>query len=255
MTATTPSETNGAREEFSERRVVVTGANSGIGASLVTKLADRGAVVFGLDIRLGTGDSRVTYIQTDVTDEKSMKQAFTEVHSAVGGIDVLCNNAGIGSTANPLNCSAAEWDRVFAVNVKGVLLGVQQALPAMLDQGHGVIVNTASVAGMIGLVDRTAYCASKGAVIALTRQIAIQYVKQGIRCNCVCPGTVDSPWVERLVADSNDPNYRESLVSRQPMGRLATPDEVAEAILYLGSDATAFMTGSALVLDGGITAA
>jgi NAD(P)-dependent dehydrogenase (short-subunit alcohol dehydrogenase family) len=127
----------------------------------------------------------------------------------------------------------------------------------MLQQeSSGVIVNTASVAGLIGLRDRAAYCASKGAVVALTKQVAVQYATRGIRCNCVCPGTVDSPWVGRLLDAANDPaQARRDLVARQPLGRLGRPDEVAAAICYLASDAAAFVTGSELVIDGGILAA
>jgi NAD(P)-dependent dehydrogenase (short-subunit alcohol dehydrogenase family) len=139
--------------------------------------------------------------------------------------------------------------------VRGVFLGTKAALPSMLAQGRGVIVNTASVAGMVGFRDRAAYCASKGAVIALTKQVAVQYASQGIRCNCVCPGTVDSPWVGRLMGGTDDPAAtRAALVARQPLGRLGQPDEVAKAVVYLASDDAAFITGSELVIDGGIVA-
>jgi NAD(P)-dependent dehydrogenase (short-subunit alcohol dehydrogenase family) len=125
----------------------------------------------------------------------------------------------------------------------------------MLEQGSGVIVNTASVAGLVGLRDRAAYCASKGAVIAFTRQVAVQYAGTGVRCCCICPGTVDSPWVGRLLAEADDPEQRRrELVARQPIGRLGSPEEVAKAALYVASDDAAFMTGTALVLDGGLTA-
>jgi 2-keto-3-deoxy-L-fuconate dehydrogenase len=148
-----------------------------------------------------------------------------------------------------------EWDRVMAVNVKSVFLGCKYVIPHMLEQGGGVIVNTASVAGMVGLVKRASYSASKGAVIALTRQVAIEYVEQGIRVNCLCPGTVDSPWVGRLLGQADDPGAaRAALVARQPMGRLGTPEEIAAAALYLASDDAAFITGTGLVIDGGLTA-
>lgn len=125
--------------------------------------------------------------------------------SDTGRLDVLCNNAGIGSTADPLTCTVQEWDRVFAVNARGTFIGTRSALLPMLQRGSGAIVNTASVAGMVGLRDRTAYCASKGAVIALTKQVAIQYAGSGVRCNCICPGTVDSPWVGRLLGQAPIP--------------------------------------------------
>ena len=175
--------------------------------------------------------------------------------AATGRLDLICNNAGIGSTKDVVDCTVDEWDRVFAVNARGVFLGCKHAVAHMLERDGGVIVNTASVAGMIGLRDRAAYCASKAAVIALTKQIAVQYATRGIRCNCVCPGTVDSPWVARLLAEAPEPEAaRASLVARQPLGRLGRPDEIADAICFLASDEAAFMTGSALVIDGGIVA-
>lgn len=172
-----------------------------------------------------------------------------------GRLDVMCNNAGTGSTTSPLDCTAQEWDRVFAVNAQGVFFGVKHALPPMLAQGSGSIVNTASVAGLVGLRDRTSYCASKGAVIALTEQVAIQYAGTGVRCNCVSPGTVDSPWVGRLLGAADDPAAaRAALVARQPLGRLGLPREIACAVMYLASDEAGFVTGTDLVIDGGLTA-
>jgi NAD(P)-dependent dehydrogenase (short-subunit alcohol dehydrogenase family) len=154
-----------------------------------------------------------------------------------------------------VSCTAEEWDHVFAVNARGVFLGTKHALPSMLARGHGVIINTASAAGLIGLKDRAAYCASKGAVIAFTRQVAVQYAGTGVRCNSLCPGTVDSPWVGRLVAAADDPDEaRRALTARQPMGRLGQPAEIAAAALYLASDDASFITGTELVLDGGIVA-
>jgi 2-keto-3-deoxy-L-fuconate dehydrogenase len=191
----------------------------------------------------------------DVVDPAQVRAMVERAHGRFGRIDILCNNAGIGSTTNVVDCEPDEWDRVMTVNVKSVYLGCKYAIPGMLAQGGGVIVNTASVAGMVGLPKRASYSASKGAVIALTRQVAIEYVEQGIRCNCLCPGTVDSPWVGRLLGQADDPAAaRAGLVARQPMGRLGTPEEVALAALYLASDDSAFITGTGLVIDGGLTA-
>jgi NAD(P)-dependent dehydrogenase (short-subunit alcohol dehydrogenase family) len=143
----------------------------------------------------------------------------------------------------------------MTVNVKSVYLGCKYAVPVMIAQGGGCIINTASVAGMVGIVKRASYSASKGAVIALTRQVAIDFVEQGIRVNCICPGTVDSPWVGRLLSQADDPAAaRQALVARQPLGRLGTPEEVAAAALYLASDDASFITGTGLVIDGGLTA-
>lgn len=242
-------------DTFTGRRVLVTGAGSGIGLSIVTKLLERGADVVAFDLDPAAVPPAATRVAVDLSDVEAVRDAVASV-SGGGPIDTLFNNAGIGSTKNLVECSVDEWDRVFDVNVRATFLMCKLLLPSMLEQQRGVIVNTASVAGMIGLTDRAAYCASKGAVIALTKQIAVQWASQGIRCNSVCPGTVDSPWVGRLLAEAEDPEARRAqLVGRQPIGRLGTPAEVAEAAIYLASDAAAFITGIDLVIDGGITAA
>jgi NAD(P)-dependent dehydrogenase (short-subunit alcohol dehydrogenase family) len=235
---------------------VVTGAGSGIGLEITRLLLADGARVAAMDLDPSGAPADAMQLSVDVSDPAAVTEAFAAVEAELGEVDTLFANAGIGSTADVLACSPEEWDRVFAVNVRGVFLCTRAVLPAMLRRRRGVIVNTASVAGMIGLRDRAAYCASKGAVIALTKQVAVQYAADGIRCNCICPGTVDSPWVGRLMAEAPDPaRRREELIARQPLGRLGTPEEVAQAAVYLASDAAAFITGSGLVIDGGITAA
>jgi NAD(P)-dependent dehydrogenase (short-subunit alcohol dehydrogenase family) len=240
---------------FAGRRAVVTGAGSGIGRELVRLLLDEGASVVGVDVETGDVPDGAITVRADVSDEADVAYFARTAQDRLGGVDLLFNNAGIGSTATATETSVDEWDRVFAVNVRGVFLGTKHVLPGMLERGAGVIVNTASVAGLVGLPDRAAYCASKGAVIALTKQVAVQWANAGIRCNCVCPGTVDSPWVGRLLADADDPDSRRAqLVARQPMGRLAEPTEIAKSALYLASDDAAFVTGTALVIDGGIVA-
>lgn len=240
---------------FADQTVIVTGAASGIGRSVAEAFRDEGATVFGGDIAPEGIPEGCRAHRVDVSDERQVTALVDAAVRETGRIDVLCNNAGIGSTTDVLECSTEEWDRVFAVNARGVFVGTRSALPHMLDRGKGAIVNTASVAGMIGLRDRAAYCASKGAVIAFTKQVAIQYAGTGVRCNCICPGTVETPWVEGLLSQAEDPTTRRAeLVARQPAGRLGSPDEVAEAALYLASDAAGFVTGSALVIDGGLTA-
>lgn len=240
---------------FEGKRAIVTGAGSGIGHELTTILLEEGAQVVGLDINVESIPRGAIRITSDLQDVSDIEASTAKAIDALGGLDILCNNAGIGSTKSVLECAPDEWDRVFAVNVRAVYLGIRAALPTMLAAGAGVIVNTASVAGTIGLLDRAAYCASKGAVIALTKQVAIQYAGQGIRCNCVCPGTIDSPWVQRLMEEAADPaERRRNLVARQPVGRLGQPIEVARAIAYLASSESDFMTGSELVIDGGILA-
>lgn len=180
---------------FSGRKVLITGAGSGIGREMTRLFLEEGASVIGADLDPSNVPAGAHQFKVDTSSEDDVAQLFTAARDTLGGVDILCNNAGIGSTTSVLDATVAEWDRVFAVNVRGTFLCTKYALPYMLDQKAGVIVNTASVAGMIGLADRASYAASKGAVIALTKQVAVQWAKDGIRCNCVCPGTVDSPWV------------------------------------------------------------
>lgn len=240
---------------FSGRTAVVTGAGSGIGRAIAEQLRDAGAHVIGVDIRTSDVPPGVQPQQLDLSDADAVERFGQRVLNQHTAVDVLMNNAGIGSTSDVLSCSVQEWDRLFAVNVRSVLLMTKAFLPAMLAQGRGAIVNTASVLALIGAVDRAAYSATKGAVVALTRQVAVQYAAQGVRCNCICPGTVDSPWVSRLLDTAPDPmEARARLVARQPVGRMGTPQEVAKAAVYLASDDAAFVTGSAFVIDGGYSA-
>lgn len=240
---------------FQDQTAIVTGAGSGIGYLIATGLRDEGAVVFAADLNPDGVPDGTTPVRLDVADDTGWQTLVADVVAGAGRIDHLFNNAGIGSTTDPVDCTPDEWDRVFAVNARGTFLGTRAVLPTMIDQAAGSLVHTASVAGMIGLVDRTAYSASKGAVIAFSKQVAIQYAGTGIRSNCVCPGTVGSPWVDRLLAAAGDPDAtRAQLVARQPLGRLAQPAEVAAAALYLASADAAFITGTELVIDGGITA-
>lgn len=241
--------------------MVVTGAGSGIGRAMARAFSAEGATVVAADkdgasaAETAIGLEHATAMLVDVTQAPSVKRLIDDTHARHGRIDILCNNAGIGSSKTVVDCEPDEWDQLFAVNVRGVYLGCKYAIPLMIAQGGGVIVNTASVAGLIGLPNRAAYCASKGAVVTLTKQVAVDYVAHGIRCNCICPGTVDTPWVARLVKEAADPTaLRAELVARQPMGRLGTAEEVAQAALYLASDDAAFVTGTALVIDGGLMA-
>ncbi|MGW2180691.1 SDR family NAD(P)-dependent oxidoreductase [Streptomyces sp. NPDC001732] len=240
---------------FAGRTVLVTGAGSGIGREMVRQFLDEGAKVYAADLDPADVPEGSVALTVDVTDPDSFHAAVSRAASETGALHVLCNNAGASSSTDTLSCSVEEWERTFAVNSRGVFLGTKFALPHMLAQQDGAIINTASAAGLVGLKDRAAYCASKGAVIAYTRQVAVQYAGTGVRCNSICPGTVDSPWVGRLLEAADDPaRARAQLVARQPLGRLGSPAEVAAAALYLASDAAAFVTGTELVIDGGLLA-
>lgn len=240
---------------FTGRTILVTGAASGIGFEMARQFLAEGATVYAADLDPEGAPDGTVAVTADVTDADSVQSALTRAISETGRLDVLCNNAGTASTSDPVSCTLQDWEHTFAVNARGVFLGTKYALPTMLKQGSGAIVNTASAAGLVGLKDRAAYCASKGAVIAFTRQVAVQYAGTGVRANSICPGTVDSPWVGRLLSSAADPAAaRAGLVARQPMGRLGTPTEVAAAALYLASDAAAFITGTELLIDGGLVA-
>jgi 2-keto-3-deoxy-L-fuconate dehydrogenase len=233
------------------RTALVTGAGSGIGASVARRLAAAGAHVILADLSLDAVEElarelgpEARALQLDVRDEE-------QVAPAAAGLDVLVNVAGIGSTTSAPETSLEVWEDVFAVNARGTFLCCKHAIPDMAARGGGSIVNVASVAALVGLRNRAAYCASKGAVVALTRALAVDHVGDAIRVNAVCPGTVDSPWVRRLVEDAGE--SLDALRARQPLGRLGTTEEIAEAVEYLVS--AEFATGTVLVVDGGLTAA
>jgi 2-keto-3-deoxy-L-fuconate dehydrogenase len=242
-----------AAERFTGKRALVTGAGSGIGEAVARGLHAEGAELLLADVRAEPVEAiaaelgeRATPVTLDVRDEQAVRRA-------VADLDVLANVAGIGSTTSAPETALEAWEDVFAVNARGTFLCCKHAIPSMVARGGGSIVNMGSVAGLVGLRNRAAYCASKGAVIALTRALAIDHVADGVRVNAVCPGTVDSPWVRQLVDDLGE--SLDALRARQPMGRLGTPGEIATAVLYLASDDAAFVTGTAFVIDGGLTAA
>lgn len=244
---------------FDGRRAIVTGGGSGIGNAIARALLTEGATVAALDLveptfpaLIPAETGRLTSFVVDVSEEAAVAPVVAEVLEE-GPVDHLFNVAGIGSTTVAADTTVEAWDRVFAVNARGTFLMCKHVIPEMLGNGGGSIVNMGSVAGLVGLRSRAAYCASKGAVIALTRALAVDHVADGIRVNCVCPGTVDSPWVRRLVEEVGE--SLDALRARQPMGRLGTPNEIADAALYLASDEAGFATGTALTIDGGLTAA
>jgi NAD(P)-dependent dehydrogenase (short-subunit alcohol dehydrogenase family) len=248
-----------AQARLSGKTALVTGAGSGIGAAIAERFARESARVLAADIDAGAARAtaqrlggRAQWLEVDVVDEASVATLIAAA-TADAPLDVLVNVAGIGSTTTAPDTPIEVWDAVMDVNARGTFLCCKHALPTMVEQGRGAIINIASVAGLVGLRSRAAYCAAKGAVIALTRALAVDHVADGVRVNCICPGTIETPWVRRLVADAGE--SLDELRARQPMGRLGTAPEVADAAAYLAGDQAGFATGTVLVLDGGLTAA
>lgn len=244
---------------------VITGAGSGIGQSAALVFAREGATVVVADLNRGAAEQTAQLIrksggnagvaEVDVAEAAGVRRVLEGTVETYHRLDVLVNNAGFGFAATVEGTDEADWDRLMAVNLKGVYLGCKYAVPLMRRQGGGVIVNTASVVAMVGVENRAAYCASKGGVAALTRAMALDHVRDGIRINCVAPGTIDTPYFRDIMAKSADPQgLRRQLAGRQAMGRMGTAEEVAYAMVYLASDESSFVTGSVLVVDGGMTA-
>ena len=229
---------------------VVTGGGSGIGQAAARLLASRGAKVAVLD--LNPGDEFVA-VKADVTDDASVRAAVEAAAGRLGGLDIVVNNAGVGAIGTVADNPDEQWHQVFDVNVVGMVRVARAALPYLRASAHAAIVNTCSVAAVAGLPQRALYSATKGAVLSLTLAMAADHIGEGIRVNCVNPGTADTPWIGRLLAQAGDPAAeRAALEARQPLGRLVTPEEVAAAIVYLASPAAGSVTGTALAVDGGM---
>ncbi|MGP3956217.1 SDR family NAD(P)-dependent oxidoreductase [Nonomuraea sp. 3N208] len=232
-------------------KAIVTGGGSGIGLAAATLLAERGMKVACLDLT-PPGEPFIG-IKVDVTDDAGVRAAVAEAADRLGGVDVLVNNAGIGAQGTIEDNPDSEWQRVFDVNVLGMVRVARAALPYLRKSQHAAIVNTCSVAATAGLPDRALYSATKGAVLSLTMAMAADHIREGIRVNCVNPGTADTPWVNRLLDSAPDPEAeRAALNARQPMGRLVSAEEVAAAIAYLASPEAGATTGTALAVDGGM---
>ncbi|MFJ4191846.1 SDR family NAD(P)-dependent oxidoreductase [Kitasatospora sp. NPDC089509] len=240
-------------DEFTGLRAVVTGGASGIGLATARLLAARGAEVAVLDLDPTGAEKPLHGLRADVADDASVRAAVAEAAERLGGIDVLVNNAGIGVAGTVADNPDEEWHRVLDVNVLGIVRTTRAALPHLRRSAHAAVVNTCSIAATAGLPQRALYSASKGAVLSLTLAMAADHVREGIRVNCVNPGTVDTPWVGRLLSAAEDPAAeRAALNARQPHGRLVTAEEVAAAIGYLASPAAGSVTGTALAVDGGM---
>ena len=248
------------------KTALVTGAGSGIGEAIATLFARQGADVAAVD-RDGAAAARVAAdirqsggraegYPCDVSDAGAVATLIARVTATNPRLDILVNNAGIAHIGNIEQTTPEDLDRVYRVNVVGVYLCARAAVPIMLGQGGGVILNMASIASLVGLPDRFAYSMSKGAVLTMTRSIAVDYMKRGIRCNCICPARIHTPFVDGYLAATypgREAEMMKTLSEYQPIGRMGRPDEVAALALYLCSEESAFVTGQAYPLDGGAT--
>ncbi|MFF1483358.1 SDR family NAD(P)-dependent oxidoreductase [Streptomyces sp. NPDC058319] len=239
--------------DFDGLRALVTGGASGIGRATADLLAGRGARVAVLDLDPSAVDKPLYAFRADVTDDVLVRTAVEAAADTLGGVDILVNNAGIGAQGTVEDNDDAEWHRVMDVNVLGIVRITRAALPHLRASDHAAVVNTCSIAATAGLPQRALYSASKGAVLSLTLAMAADHIREGIRVNCVNPGTVDTPWVGRLLDSAPDPAAeRAALQARQPTGRLVTAAEVAAAIAYLAGPHSGATTGTALAVDGGM---
>jgi 2-keto-3-deoxy-L-fuconate dehydrogenase len=244
---------------------LITGAGSGIGASIAQVFAQSGAHVFVADrdekggrqtaesIRAAGHSS--DFISLDVTNEAECETARQAVHSRFGRLDILVNNAGIGHVGTMLQTTGADLDRIYAVNVRGMFNVTKAFISGMVERKYGVIINVASIGGVVAVRDRLAYTTSKFAVVGFTKALALDHALQGIRANCICPGRVETPFVKARLAEYPDPaKAYEEMASTQALKRMAQPVEIAVAALYLASDESAFVTGTDFIIDGGWTA-
>lgn len=248
--------------EFEGDVVVITGAASGIGRAAAELIHARGARVVVADINgeaaeavAGRLGDRALAVAVDVSDQRSVSSLMEKTVARFGGIDVLCNNAGFGLRGTVATTQEDDWDRLMSVNLKGVFLCSKYAMPHLIASGAGRIVNTSSYTAVVGIPDRAAYVASKGAINALTRAMALDHAPDNVRVNAVAPGTVSSPLIDGVIAAAPDPSAaRIEFDRRSPLNRMGEPDEIAEAIAWLASPRSSFATGSVLTVDGGSSA-
>jgi NAD(P)-dependent dehydrogenase (short-subunit alcohol dehydrogenase family) len=247
---------------LSGKSALVTGAGSGIGAAIAEMMASLGAHVFATDRDPATAEATAARIRKarnaaesfalDVTDEAACGRAVAEVTRSKGALDILVNNAGIGHVGTMMTTTGGDLDRLYQVNLRGVFNMSKAFLGGMIERKRGAIVNMASVAGIVGIKDRLAYATTKFAVVGLTKCMALDHATDGVRVNCICPGRVETPFVSARLKEYPDPEraYRE-MSATQAMGRMGRPEEIAAAAVYLASDEASFVTGSALIIDGG----
>lgn len=251
--------------DLAGKTALVTGAGSGIGEAIAVVLAGSGAFVYVADRDEPNGrrvSSRITasgreaaFLLLDVTNDEHCRDAQAAVERTRGRLDILVNNAGVGHVGTALTTTGDDLDRLFGVNVKGVLNVTKAYLPQMVERRSGSIVNIASIGGIVGIRDRLAYCATKFAVVGLTKAMALDHAADSVRINCVCPGRVETPFVAARLTEYPDPAAAyQQMAATQALGRMGRPEEIAAAVLYLSSDEAAFVTGSALIIDGGWSA-
>ena len=240
----------------------MTGAANGIGRAIALRLASEGARLLIADLdedaagkvaAEARGEALVH--KTDVTKASDVEALVGRAVSEWGGLDVMVNNAGVGVAGTALTTTEEEYGFVMDVCVRGTFLGMKYAIPALRDSGGGSVINMSSVAALVGIPDRAVYSAAKGAILAMTRASAIDHVGEGVRVNCIAPGTVDTPWVARITSGYDDPeDARAKMRARQPHGRLVTPEEIAAMAAYLAADESASVIGACMIVDGGVTA-
>jgi NAD(P)-dependent dehydrogenase (short-subunit alcohol dehydrogenase family) len=243
---------------------LITGAASGIGEAIAHTFARQGAFVYVSDLdseagekvteQIRTDTGRAEFLKLDVSDDRACFETAAVVHRDQGQLDVLVNNAGIGHVGDIQQTTADDLDRLYGVNIRGMFNLTKSFIPKMIERKHGVIVNMSSVGGVAAVKERIAYCITKFAVVGFTKCLALDHALDGIRANCICPGRVETPFVKARIAEYPNPEkaYRE-MAATQALGRMGTPEEIAAAALYLASDEAAFVTGSALMIDGGFT--
>ncbi|MDQ3791189.1 MAG: glucose 1-dehydrogenase [Actinomycetota bacterium] len=244
------------------KRAIVTGAGAGIGRSIALRFAAEGARVAVADVdeeaakRVASEiDGEALARRTNVARAGDVEALVADVVEAWGGLDVMVNNAGIGVAATAVSTTEDDYERVMDVCVRGTLLGMKYAIPAIRESGGGSVINMSSVAALVGITDRAVYSAAKGAILSLTRAAAIDHVEEGVRVNCIAPGTVDTPWIGRITSGYEDPEQaRANMQARQPHNRFVTPEEIAAMAAYLASDESASCIGACMVVDGGVTA-
>ncbi len=250
-------------ETLSGKVALVTGGSSGIGRATALVFARQGAKVVVADVGVDGGEETVslirntggeaTFVKTDVTQAVDIENLINKTVETYGQLDCAFNNAGIaGDLSLTADCSEEHWDRVISINLRGVWLCMKHEITHMLTQGSGAIVNTASVLGLVGMMGQIAYVAAKHGVVGLTKTAALEYAKSGIRVNAVCPGVIQTPMVENVI--NAQPELTEGLLMLEPIGRLGQPEEIAETVVWLCSDAASFVTGHAMASDGGYTA-